>query len=85
MAEITATVTSIESSGRNGPFAIAVPDEDGVDRSEIEGSVTFSLSPKTWKEGRHPEPGDQVQLSDLQLKKGGWRAMEGRFKHGSPQ
>lgn len=58
--------------GRHGPYAVATA--DGFD-----GSITFALTEDVWTEDNRPEPGVYVLLSDLQKKRGGWRAKKGRF------
>ena len=58
--------------GRHGPFAVATSEG-------IEGSITFSLSKSVWREQQKPEEGIVVILSDLRLKRAGWRAMSARF------
>lgn len=70
---IVAVITKI-SNGRNGPFAIAVPEQDCS-----MGSLTFSLNKPCWNESTLPEAGIYVVLSSLTKKSAGWRADQGRF------
>ena len=67
------TVQDVVVGGRHGKYVVTTVDG-------IEGSVTFSLDSKVWAEGREPERGEQVCLSELTEKKGaGWRAGNARF------
>ncbi|MBI5044842.1 MAG: hypothetical protein HZC02_02865 [Candidatus Levybacteria bacterium] len=58
--------------GRHGPYAVAAS-------RQISGSVTFSLEPTVWLESEWQEEGTVVFLSDLRLKRAGWRGKKGRF------
>lgn len=63
-------VQKIFPQGSHGPYAKA--------SSDI-GTITFSLLPKVWKESRPPEEGEFVVLSEVTMKRAGWRAGSGRF------
>lgn len=64
-------VQMVVKQGKHGPYAVA--------KSTELGSVTFSLDSPVWTENRYPERGVYVVLSDLQKKRAGWRAQQGRF------
>lgn len=61
----------IISKGRHGPYAVARDDELGV--------ITFSLKPPVWQESSYPEPGTMVDVSNVHMKKAGWRALSACF------
>ena len=46
-----------------------------------EGSITFSLTDKVWQENREPTPGSEVLLTDLEMRRNGWRALSARFRN----
>lgn len=71
MEQVKAVVRKLVK-GRYGPYAVAVVDG-------LEGSITFSLSADVWQDGKAPEPGSIVILSDLYRKQAGWRARRGRL------
>lgn len=65
-------------SGTHGPYVAVHCPRLGTGR---EGSVTFSLHPKTWEEGPHrkPKSGDIVIVSDFRRHLNGWRAEQARL------
>ncbi len=66
-----AVVEKIITDGKHGAYVVA--------RSEVLGTVTFSLNSKVWSEEDQPEAGTQVMLSQVRKKRAGWRAMKARF------
>lgn len=70
--EYRAVVQAIVEDGRHGPYAVATSED-------IEGTITFSLSPDVWKEVEWPKPGFDVLLINVVSKRAGWRALEARF------
>ena len=58
--------------GKHGQYAVATSDE-------IDGVVTFSLTPDVWKEAVLPQRGIEVVLSDVVKKRAGWRALKAAF------
>lgn len=73
MNELKAIIQKIVPDGKHGsPFAVATSEE-------LLGSITFSLDPDVWKEKTIPQNGTFVCLSDIQLKRAGWRALNARF------
>lgn len=76
--DIVRAVVQDVRNGRHGPFVVATA-------SGFKGSITFSLQSSVWQERQQPEQGSIVLLSDLQLKRAGWRAMCGRFVRPSDQ
>lgn len=69
---VTAVVQKVILNGKHGPYAIATSEY-------IVGSITFSLEKGVWNEPCSPERGVVVMLSDLQKKRAGWRALNGRL------
>jgi hypothetical protein len=67
-----AVVQKVIPRGRHGPYAVTTA------KKIEEGSVTFSLNKPTWREGKWPEEGTIVVLTDLRRKKSGWRAENAR-------
>ena len=59
--------------GKHGDYAVATSE------AIRDGSVTFSLQRSVWGERRGSERGVIVVLSDLEKKRGGWRAHKARF------
>ena len=72
MERITATVQKIVLAGRHGAYAVALSEG-------FEGSITFALDETVWHEHGVPQVGTSVVLSKLRKKRGGWRALSGRF------
>lgn len=73
MNELVAGVVQRIVEGKHGAYVVvSVPEVK-------DGSVTFSLDRSVWKEKRLPERGVVVVLSELQKKRGGWRALHARF------
>ncbi|QQR82145.1 hypothetical protein IPJ70_02570 [Candidatus Campbellbacteria bacterium] len=70
-------VQRVYLEGPHGPYAVAQAEED---TPELQGSVTFSLTPPVWKEKSFPESGSAVILSDVRGKRRGWRAFNARPK-----
>jgi hypothetical protein len=66
-----AFVEKIVFGGKHGPYAVA--------RSQVLGTVTFSMNEKVWQEKDWPELGTCVVLSQVRKKRAGWRAQHGRF------
>lgn len=77
MDTVTAVVEKLVLDGKHGPYAVATAKGLGI--------VTFSLEQSVWQEQSHPESGTLVILSDLRLKRAGWRAHTGRFVRPSDQ
>jgi hypothetical protein len=75
IVEYRAVVTSVEP-GPHGRYAFAKCEG-------IRGLVTFSLKSRNedgaWDETREPSNGDVVILSEVRLRKAGWRAFSARF------
>lgn len=67
----TVVVDKVISNGNHGPYAVG--------NAEDLGLITFSLTPKVWREKEWPEPGTYVVLSQVIKKRAGWRAQHGRF------
>lgn len=78
METVTAVVERLVLNGKHGPYAVA-------SAKGIQGAITFSLEPSVWHEQSNPELGTLVILSDLRLKRAGWRAYSGRFVRPSDQ
>lgn len=70
-----ARVKEVVVKGLGGPYAIATP----INRSDIDGSIIFSLDSSVWEERKWPEVGSVVVLGKLRREDAGWRAKEGRF------
>ncbi len=70
---IRAVVQKIYPKGRHGPFAVAISE------GTTPVNLTFSLGKKVWKERSMPEAGTVVMLSQISMKRNGWRANLGRF------
>jgi len=68
---IYATVTSIVTEGKHGPYFVA-------SSPGMASSVTCSLDASIWEGNRWPEVGQNVVLTELVSKSAGWRAMKGR-------
>lgn len=62
--------------GKHGNYVVVTPDPKV---GKIRGSITFSLNNPCWKEQDLPEKGVLVVLSQLRMKKAGWRAKRARF------
>jgi hypothetical protein len=75
---VTAMVERLVLDGKHGPYAVA-------SAKGIQGAITFSLEQNVWHEQSYPESGTLVILSDLRLKRAGWRAYSGRFVRPSDQ
>jgi hypothetical protein len=69
---VIAVVERLVLDGKHGPYAVATV-------KGIYGAVTVSLEQSVWHEQSYPESGTLVILSDLRLKRAGWRAYGGRF------
>ena len=59
------------AKGPKGPYAIS--------KSEVLGSVTFSLKSPVWQESDWPEPGIYVVLAQVRKSRDGWRAYRVRY------
>lgn len=77
MDTVIAVVERLVLDGKHGPYAVAT--------AKRLGTVTFSLLQGVWHEQSHPESGTLVILSDVRLKRAGWRAYSGRFVRPSDQ
>ena len=71
-------------TGSHGSFAVARPVQfisDDETETEVEGTITFSLSPEegVWLEKQNPTKGIYVYLSDFTQKPAGWRANMARL------
>lgn len=69
--DYVAIVEKIIPEGPHGPYAVA--------RSDEIGTITFSLTPESWKEDEWPEEGTYIVLSKVRKKRAGWRATLGRY------
>jgi hypothetical protein len=69
--EYAAVVDKIVPDGKHGPYAVA--------KNDTIGYLTFSLIPRVWQEKELPELGTIVVLGNIQKKRSGWRALQGRF------
>jgi hypothetical protein len=70
--QYAAVVQKIVPNGKHGPYAKA--------RSEVLGSVTFSLDSTVWQEVKWPDEGACVIFTKVRKKRAGWRAEECRFE-----
>ena len=75
---VIAVVQKLVLNGKHGEYAVVISEE-------IQGAITFSLKDCVWHEQSYPELGTLVILSDLRLKRAGWRAYSGRFVRPSDQ
>ena len=78
METVIAVVQRLVLDGKHGAYAVATCEG-------IQGAITFSLKSNVWHEQPYPELGTLVILSDLRLKRAGWRAYSGRFVRPSDQ
>lgn len=71
---VEAVVQKIVPDGKHGPYFVATSPKIK------DGSVTCSLDSSVWKEKKWPEEGSIVVISDVIMKREGWRANFARFK-----
>ena len=68
----TATVEKVIANGKHGGYIVC-------SSSQLEGSITLSLSLNAWIESEPPQQGSIVVLIGIFKKRAGWRASKGRL------